>query len=234
MINQSLEILIPSFRGEKYLPLCLTALAQSTFRDFVIRLGPEGPWGNRDFVQGLIDSLNLPVVINYSEEHIGLARNRIRLLKNSEASLVLWLDDDVLVSTNSIERLIANANELGTTFSILTGVGSNLAGHPTVTCGLGFTLCSRSVLIGDEALTHDFGFNTGEDCLWTARIVYKTGLPVRFVPSFLHHIGEGRRRKRYGVQWNDSLLLRYTSEEFYQANLDELRYSYPVYNYMDY
>lgn len=234
MINQSLEILIPSFRGDKYLPLCLTAIAQSTFRKFVVRLGPEGPWGNRNFVEKVIDSLKLPVTIDHSQERMGLAQNRIRLLKSSTAEMVLWLDDDVLVSPDSIERLIANVSQLGSTFSILTGVGSNLAGHPTVTCGLGFTLCSRSILIGDEALEHDFGFNTGEDCLWTARIVYKTGLPIQFVPSFLHHIGEGRRRKRYGVQWDDSILTHYTSEEFYHKNLDELKYSYPMYNYMDY
>jgi glycosyltransferase involved in cell wall biosynthesis len=234
MIKQSLEVLIPSFRGDKYLPLCLTAIAQSTFRKFVVRLGPEGPWGNRPFVEGLIDSLDLPVIIDHSHERVGLARNRIRLLKSSDAKLTLWVDDDVLVSPDSIERLIAVAGGLGSDFSVLTGVGSNLAGHPTVTCGLGFTLCSRSILLDDEVLAHDFGLNTGEDCLWTARIAYKTGLPVKFVPSFLHHIGEGRRRKRYGVQWDDALLARYTSDEFYQTNLDELRYSYPVYNYMDY
>jgi hypothetical protein len=182
----------------------------------------------------LIGSLDLPVIIDHSEERVGLAGNRIRLLKSSNADLVLWLDDDVLVSPDSIERLITDTTGLGSSFSILTGVGSNLAGHPTVTCGLGFTLFSPSVLIDDEVLTHDFGLNTGEDCLWTARIVYKTGLPIKFVPSFLHHIGEGRRRKRYGVQWNEAMLASYMSEEFYQTNLDELRYSYPVYNYMDY
>jgi hypothetical protein len=233
MIEEQIEILIPSFKGEKYLPLCLMAIAQGTARDFVIRLGPEGPWNNRELIERLIAWLGLRAIIDYSEEHIGLARNRSRLLSSSSAELVLWVDDDVLVSPDSIQRLIQDVNKLGSEFSILTGVGSNL-GHPTVTCGLGFTLCQRTTLENDIVLTHDFGLNTGEDCLWTARIVYKTGLPIGFVPSLLHHIGEGRRRKRYGVRWNDEVLPRYTSEEFFLSNLDELRYSYPVYNYMDY
>lgn len=234
MTTRSLDILIPSFHGDRYLPACLTALAQSTFRQFVVRLAPEGPWGNRAFVEELVRSLGLSVVIEHSEEHIGLARNRARLLRASTADLVLWLDDDVLVSPDSIQRLLASGCELGSKCSLVTGVGSTLFGHPTVTCGLGFTLCPRALLIDDDVLMHDFGLNTGEDCLWTARIVYKTGLPVRFVPVALHHIGECRRRKRYGVQWDGAVVARYTSREFFQANLDELTHSYPVYNYLDY
>lgn len=228
------HVLIPSFAGDKYLPLCLMALAQSTIRPQRIVIGPEGEWYCRPSVEDLGRYLGLHLEIRHSETRLGLARNRARLLGDSDSDLVLWIDDDVLVSADSIERLMALAPELGTTCSILTGVASNLFGHPTVTCGLGFTMFSRANLLDDPVLAHDFGLNTGEDCLWTARIAYKTGLPVRFVPSRLHHLGEVRRRKRYGVQWNGEIVARYTSRQFYDSHREELDYSHPVYNYLDY
>lgn len=233
MTSGPFDILIPSFDGDKYLPLCLTALARSTVRPRRVVIGPEGAW-NGDRIVDLARYLGLDIDIHHSSTRLGLAKNRARLLRESGSDLVLWLDDDVLVSPDSIERLTALVMELGRTCSVLTSVGSNLFGHPTVTCALGFTMFSRSLLRDDPVLAHDFGLNTGEDCLWTARIAYKTGLPVRFVPVRLHHIGEVRRRKRYGVQWHGGIVARYTSQEFYEANREELDYTHPVYNYLDY
>ena len=234
MKGDSIDVLIPSFRGERYLPLCLLALGQSTFRDVTIRLGPEGPWDSGPLVKKLCRALSLSIVVDHSPNRLGLAQNRIRLLRASSSDLILWLDDDVLVSPDSIGRLLDHRDELGVNCSVLTGVGSNLFGHPTVTCALGFTLFRRTLLLNDPVLEHDFGLNTGEDCLWTAKLAYKTGLPIRFVPTRLHHIGESRRRKRYGVQWNGGIIAPYTSLEFYETNREELDYSHPVYNYVDY
>jgi hypothetical protein len=234
MTSALLDVLIPSFAGDKYLPLCLTALAQSTIRPSRVVIGPEGEWYGRRSIEDLGRYLGLNIEVHHSEMRLGLAKNRARLLRETGNDLVLWLDDDVLVSADSIERLTTLAPELGTTCSVLTSVGSNLFGHPTVTCGLGFTMFSRATLLDDPVLAHEFGLNTGEDCLWTARIAYKTGLPVRFVPAQLHHVGEVRRRKRYGVQWDGGIVARYTSREFYEANREEMEYSHPVYNYLDY
>lgn len=233
-VGNTFEILIPTFNGERYLALCLLALSRSTTRDFSVRIGPEGTWKGGAELEAFCERLALPVVISQAHERIGLAANRARLLGESRSDYVLWLDDDVLVSPDSIAKLLSHSGTLGARNCLLTGVGSNLFGHPTVTCGLGFTLFRRDLLIGDPVLDHPFGINTGEDCLWTARIAYKSGLPVGFVPTQLHHIGENRRRKRYGVHWDGSIVRLYTSAEFYDSNREELDYSHPVYNYMDY
>jgi len=230
----SIDILIPSFRGERYLPLCLTSLARSAFRNFKVYVAVEGVFQELDFVYHLVQSLDLPVETNVEETRLGLAANRRRLLDMGESDLVLWLDDDVLVSEDSIDRLLEPIEGLGRDFSIITGVGSNLYGFPKVACGLGLTLCKRSILVEDEVLQHDFGLNTGEDWLWTARIVYKTGLPVKFVPVSIYHLGENRRRKRYTREWDSSMFATYTSRDFYEENKYELELSYPVYNYIDY
>jgi hypothetical protein len=228
------DVLIPTFDGEKYLPHCLIAIAQSSIHPQRILIGSEGRLNDRRSIEDFGRYLGLTLEIHHSEMRLGLARNRARLLSESGADVVLWLDDDVLVSPDSIGCLTGLVPELGKTCSVLTSVGSNLFGHPTVSCGFGFTMFSRNILRDDPVLSHDFGLNTGEDCLWTARIVYKTGLPVRFVPTRLHHIGEVRRRKRYGVHWDGEVVARYTSSDFYNANREELDYSHPVYNYLDY
>lgn len=230
----TLDILIPSYQGERYLPLCLTALAQSTHRNFRVYVSVEGGLKNLDFVRELGESLRLAVEIVVDNERIGLASNRRKLLATGDAALMLWLDDDVLVAEDSLARLVAAAQCLGKDCCMITGVASNFHGYPRVACGLGLTLSARRFWLGDEALDHDFGFNTGEDWLWTSRVVFKTGLPVRFVPVVNHHIGEHRRRKRYARQWDPSMFSRYTSPEFYQQNRDELDLSSPVYNYLDY
>src|SRR5687767_6065733 len=117
-----LDVLIPSFAGDKYLPLCLMALAQSTIHPRRVVIGPEGDWYGRRAIENLGHYLGLDIEIRHSELRLGLAKNRARLLRESESDLVLWLDDDVLVSADSIERLTTLAPELGTTCSVLTSV----------------------------------------------------------------------------------------------------------------
>jgi glycosyltransferase involved in cell wall biosynthesis len=229
-----IDILIPSYRGERYLPLCLTALARSSFRSFKVYVAIEGSFQNLDFVYHLVRSLSLPVEFVNTGARIGLAKNRRRLLRMGESNLILWLDDDVLVGEDALHELMKPVSDLGENYSIITGVGSNLYGCPKVACGLGLTLCDRRLLVGDKVLCHEFNLYTGEDWLWTARIVYKTGLPVEFVPVAIHHVGESRRRKRYTRQWDSSMFVTYTSTQFYEEHKEELKLSYPVYNYLDY
>lgn len=229
-----IDILIPSFCGERYLPLCLIALSQSSYKNFKIYISVDGSLKNHNYITGLIEYLDLQVTISISNNRLGLAGNRLRLLEMGESNHILWLDDDVLVSENSLEHLVKHLGGLGKKFSIITGVGSNIMGYPKVACGLGLTLIDRNQLCNDPALNHEFGFNTGEDWLWTARIVYKTGLPISFVPVSIFHLGEYRKRKRYSRQWNSSMFSIYTSEAFFMENKEELELSFPIYNYMDY
>jgi len=153
-VGNTFEILIPTFNGERYLALCLLALSRSTTRDFSVRIGPEGTWKGGAELEAFCERLALPVVISQAHERIGLAANRARLLGESRSDYVLWLDDDVLVSPDSIAKLLSHSGTLGARNCLLTGVGSNLFGHPTVTCGLGFTLFRRDLLIGDPVLDH--------------------------------------------------------------------------------
>jgi len=210
------------------------ALSQSSYKNFRIYISVDGALKNHSHITGLIEYLNLQATISISDNRLGLSKNRLRLLEMGETDHILWLDDDVLVSENSIEHLVEHLVDLGKKFSIITGVGSNIMGYPKVACGLGLTLIDRNQLRNDPALNHHFGFNTGEDWLWTARIVYKTGLPISFVPVSIFHLGEYRKRKRYTRQWNSAMFPIYTSEDFFKENKEELELSFPIYNYMDY
>ena len=233
-LKPKFDILIPSYKGDKYLPLCLTSLAMSNFSKYEAYISIEGEFQNIKYIKTLINTFELPVKIAHTNQRVGLAGNRKRLLTMGKSDLILWLDDDVLISNDTLEMIVLLIKQLGREFSILTGVGSNFYGFPKVVCGLGFTLFDRRYLIDDEVLSHNFGLNTGEDWLWTARIAFKTGLPIKFIPLNIYHLGENRCRKRYSRQWDSKLFIKYTSPQFYNKNRFEIEFSYPVYNYIDF
>ena len=233
-MRHEIDILIPSYKGERYLPLCLLALVQSNYKKYKIYISIDGTIDNFDYIQSLIKSFKIPAVLYTNENRLGLAENRKLLLKVAKSDYILWLDDDVLVAEDTLEKIVTPIEKIGNECSIITGVGSNILGLPKVACGLGLTLFDRRTLVNDKVLFHDFGYNTGEDWLWTARVVYKSGLPIKFVPTAMHHIGENRRKKRYSRKWDSTMFNAFTDNEFYDENKEELELSYPVYNYIDY
>src|ERR1039458_9572864 len=120
----SVDILVPSYRGEKYLPLCLACLGQSSWRHFQVHVSIDGPCANRDQIEDLARYYNLPVTLEVTGSHVGLAENRRRLLRPCTSKTILWIDDDVLVSPDTLERLLQFAPLLGSEACAVTGVAS--------------------------------------------------------------------------------------------------------------
>lgn len=230
----TVDVLIPSYLGERYLPHCLLALSTSSFTDYRAIVSIEGKYANAARTYAFARSLGITALFLEPAPRLGLAANRRRLLEASTADLVLWLDDDVLVSETAMATLVAAAPRLEQECCILTGVGSNLLGCPRVACALGFTLASRVLWSSCTSLEHDFGTATGEDWLWTSTLARATSRQVDLIPVALHHIGEHRRRKRYARTWEPSVFRAALGEEFYSQHQEELELSCPVYNYIDY
>lgn len=230
----SVDILIPSYRGERYLPHCLLSLSNSTFKDFRVIVSIEGEMPVIERTEAFTETLGIEARFLEPTSRLGLAGNRRRLLEASAADLTLWLDDDVLVSESALARLLNAAPRLGQDCCILTGVASNLLGCPRVACALGFTLATREMWRSCSSLDHDFGTATGEDWLWTSTLACETSKFVGLVPVALHHIGEHRRRKRYTRTWNADVFKTTLGRDFYREHQEELELSYPVYNYIDF
>lgn len=113
----ALDVLIPSCNRSHALALCLTALAGQTLPAFRIVVSDQsdgfGPFATPE-VLGALAYLRAHGRAVLTLRHLpraGLAEQRAFLLAQAEAPRCLFLDDDVLVEPDLLERLLAVLDE---------------------------------------------------------------------------------------------------------------------------
>ncbi len=124
-----LDVLVPTFRRPAALAVLLTSLAAQTFRDFRVVVSDQTEDGDplaSGEVQAVVRVLRAhghPVELHKHLPRRGLAEHRQSLLDRVEAPLCLFLDDDLILEPDLVERLVATMEEERCGF-----VGSGLIG----------------------------------------------------------------------------------------------------------
>ncbi len=107
------DVLIPTFNRAASLGISLTSLAFQTFPKLNVIISDQSPLNtvnNSDEIKGIVRLLinkghRVNIFRNIPRQ--GLAQNRQFLLDKSEAPYVLFMDDDIVIEEDLIERLMA-------------------------------------------------------------------------------------------------------------------------------
>jgi glycosyltransferase involved in cell wall biosynthesis len=125
-----IDVLIPTFQRPAALAVTLTSLVGQSWRDFRVIVSDQGedsPGINAGEVQAaarVLRALGRPVELHHHLPRRGLAEQRQFLLDRSDAPYLLYLDDDVILEADLLERLHRTIESEGCGFvgSALTGL----------------------------------------------------------------------------------------------------------------
>lgn len=114
---RSLTILIPAFSRPSALAVTLTSLCSQTYPDFDVIISdqsePEDPFAAGE-VQAAIRVLTLHGHRVFTHKHLprrGIAEHRQFLLDQANSFYVLYLDDDLIIEPDLVERLMRAIRE---------------------------------------------------------------------------------------------------------------------------
>jgi GT2 family glycosyltransferase len=190
----ALDVLIPTFRRPAALAVLLTSLTAQTWRNFRVVVSDQteddDPLAAGEVMAAtrLLRARGHQVELHRHLPRRGLAEHRQSLLDRVTAPLCLFLDDDLILEPDLVERLVATIEEEGCGF-----VGSGLVGLSHV---------------------HDVRPHEQELELWEGPVVpeeVRPGDPAwarhrLHNAANLHHVGERLalgpgERLRYRVAW---------------------------------
>lgn len=107
------DVLIPTYRRKTALAMTLTSLLGQTLREFDVTIADQTPPGERytDDVElrTVCEALRWygrRVTVHTRDERRGLAEQRDFLLRQARAPFVHFLDDDVLLAPDVLERML--------------------------------------------------------------------------------------------------------------------------------
>jgi glycosyltransferase involved in cell wall biosynthesis len=106
------DVLIPTYRRPSALAVTLTSLVGQTFRDFRVVVSDQGetPAADAPEVSAVVRVLRArgaPVTMHRHVPPRGMAEQRQFLLDEASAAYALFLDDDVILEPDLVERLVA-------------------------------------------------------------------------------------------------------------------------------
>lgn len=126
------DVLIPTYRRKTGLAVVLTSLLGQTFTDFDVIISDQTPedetYLNSIEIQTLVQALRWHghrVSLHHHLPRQGLAEHRQFLLEQSRAPYVHYLDDDVLLDSPVMERMVRvlQAEQCGFVGCAATGLG---------------------------------------------------------------------------------------------------------------
>ena len=124
------DVLIPTFGRKTSLAIVLTSLLGQTFRDFDVTISDQiddaGQYIDSLEIQTLVDALRwhghrVTVLRNWPRR--GLAQQRQFLLEQASAPYVHYLDDDVALDPDVMQRMLGRLQDEGCGFVGCPAVG---------------------------------------------------------------------------------------------------------------
>lgn len=110
-----ISVIIPAYNSSKFIPLCLEALSKSTYENYEIILVDDA---STDDTAQIAESMGCRVFIMDKQSGPAVARNFGS--KEAKGEIVLFIDSDVLVKSNTIE-LVASTFSQNPDISALFG-----------------------------------------------------------------------------------------------------------------
>lgn len=104
------SVIIPTYKGARFMPYVLESLGKQTFKDFevVVIVKPCGD-GTEDTVREICAKFNLQhEILIQNEGNVTHAYNEG--IKNSKGKILLFTDDDAILPRNWIDAYISNHN----------------------------------------------------------------------------------------------------------------------------
>ncbi len=129
MPSPAVDVLIPTYRRPCALAVTLASLVGQTHRPFRVVISSQSPVDEpilgpeAEAVARVLRSQGRPVVVQRHLPRRGMAEQRQSLLDRAEAPYALFLDDDVVLEPDLLERLVRAITTAGCGF-----VGSALVG----------------------------------------------------------------------------------------------------------
>ena len=106
-ITDFVDIVIPVYNVEKYLPLCLDSIVRQTYKNINVYLVDDGSTDNSGTICDQYAS-NFKNVFVIHQKNMGLSGARNTGISASKAMYICFLDSDDWIDTNTIEILMKN------------------------------------------------------------------------------------------------------------------------------
>ncbi len=115
MSTPEVEVLVPTYRRPAALAVTLTSLVGQTYTSFGVVVSDQSESlsdrGELATVVRVLEARGHPVTVHHHLPRRGMAEQRAFLLAQARASRVLFLDDDVVLAPEVLERLVMTMDE---------------------------------------------------------------------------------------------------------------------------
>ena len=111
--NVSIDIVLATYNGEKFLHEQLESIQKQTFQNWRLLIRDDGSWDNTiAILEEFVENDKRISLIRDNENNLGPCKNFEVLLKHTEAEFIFFSDQDDVWPSNRIEKLIGFLNTL--------------------------------------------------------------------------------------------------------------------------
>ena len=105
-----ISVIVPCYNAEQYIPHCLVALSNQTFRDFeVICINDSSTDGTERVIQEFATESSIPIKCITNEVNLGPAMSRNIAIENSHGEYICFCDSDDWYDDDFLNRMVSEA-----------------------------------------------------------------------------------------------------------------------------
>lgn len=218
-----ISVIVPVYKGEKYLAACLDSILAQTFKDFELILLDDGSPDKSGEICDEYAQRDARIRVIHKENE-GINKTRMGGVTLAKAPWVTFSDDDDTMEPDALEQLYAlrEGTDIVVGFTVLPE--QRMAPDATIDdcrraqiSGKGIPPMPWAKLYRRSLMTPDiFDFpreiDGEEDMVMNIRLIFKTQLPPHFVYRCIYHF----RRNTASVSHTKKSSIRH-EEAFYRA-----------------
>jgi glycosyltransferase involved in cell wall biosynthesis len=218
-----ISVIVPVYKGEKYLAACLDSILAQTFKDFELILLDDGSPDKSGEICDEYAQRDARIRVIHKENE-GINKTRMGGVTLAKAPWVTFSDDDDTMEPDALEQLYAlrEGTDIVVGFTVLPE--QRMAPDATIDdcrraqiSGKGIPPMPWAKLYRRSLMTPDiFDFpreiDGEEDMIMNIRLIFKTQLPPHFVYRCIYHF----RRNTASVSHTKKSSIRH-EEAFYRA-----------------
>lgn len=197
-----LSIIIPNYNGLRFLPKCLSSLADQTFPDFDILIVDNG---SADESVAFIKKNYPEIRLLALPRNIGFSAAVNLGIRSSESPYIMLLNNDTTLAPDCVERLLSCIERKPHIFSAGARILTDSKPHLIDTCGdyysvMGYAFCRGQGLRPDTALDRSYPVFTNCACaaVYRRSLLQKTGLFDERFFAYLEDVDIGFRARCLG------------------------------------
>lgn len=106
------SILLPTYNRAALLPKCIESVISQTYKNWELIIADDGSSDNTPEEARKLQRLDPKIIYHRSEDNVGLPQNRNISLSLASGDLIWFIEDDMILKNDCLERLVETWNDI--------------------------------------------------------------------------------------------------------------------------